>query len=62
MQNAVPSHEVIMQYIKRNGEDFRCETSAHPIEALRNRKEDNTTFSKIKLSAREIVLFFMKNL
>lgn len=44
--NAVPSHEVIMQYIKRNGEDFRCETSAHPIEALRNRKEDNTTFAR----------------
>ncbi len=44
--NTVPSHEVMANYIKRNGEDFRFETSQHPIEELRNRKEDNTTLAR----------------
>ena len=42
----VPSHEVIQTYIKRNGEDFRVETSEHPVEELRNRSVDNTSIAR----------------
>lgn len=38
----VPSHAVIDAYIKRNGMDYRWETQANPIPALRDRKKDNT--------------------
>jgi hypothetical protein len=36
------SHKVIEEYIKKNGNDYRFETSENPIEALRFRTKDNT--------------------
>lgn len=42
----VPSHVVIKDFISKNGEDYRFEKSAHPIEELRNRKDDNTTIAR----------------
>lgn len=39
---AVPSHAVIDDYITQFGQDYRFETAPNPIEALRNRKADNT--------------------
>jgi hypothetical protein len=38
----VPSHQVIETYICRRGMDYRFETAPNPIEALRNRRDDNT--------------------
>ena len=40
--NAVPSHQTIESYIRRYGTDYRFETQLNPIEALQNRKSDNT--------------------
>ena len=40
--NAVPSHQVIETYIGHYGTDYRFETQLNPIEALQNRKSDNT--------------------
>lgn len=37
-----PSHKVIEEYIKKNGNDYRFETSENPIEVLRCRTKDNT--------------------
>lgn len=37
-----PSHKVIEEYIKKNGNDYRFETSENPIEVLRQRTKDNT--------------------
>ena len=45
-QCAVPSHEVIDSYIKMNGEDYRWEAAPHPIECLKDRHIDNTTFGR----------------
>ena len=36
------SHKVIENYIKKNGNDYRFETSENPVEALRCRTCDNT--------------------
>ncbi len=41
-----PCHEVIEQYISRYGTDYRFETQPHPIEALQNRRVDNTTIAR----------------
>lgn len=38
----VPSHRVIERYIDRFGTDYRFETALNPIEALQNRRRDNT--------------------
>lgn len=38
----VASHNVIETYIMEAGEDYRNEDDAHPVEALRDRKRDNT--------------------
>ena len=38
----VPSHNVIEEYIHRNGMDYRFQVAPNPIEELRNRKKDNT--------------------
>ncbi len=43
-----PSHKVIEKYIKENGEDLRYEIAPHPIQELRNRKEDNITVGRGK--------------
>ncbi len=37
-----PSHKVVEEYIKKNGNDYRYETSENPIEVLRCRTKDNT--------------------
>ena len=44
--NAVPSHMVIDRYIARNGQDYRFETAPNPIEALRDRRSDNTSVGR----------------
>lgn len=38
----VPSHNVIEEYIRRNGSDYRFQVAPNPIEELRNRRKDNT--------------------
>ena len=45
--NAAPSHRVIQENIARNGLDYRFETQPSPIEALRDRKADNTSVGRI---------------
>ena len=42
----VPSHQTIRQYLAGHDEDYRWETAPNPIEALRNRKVDNTTLGR----------------
>lgn len=39
---AVPTHKVILDYIKKEGLDYRYQTREHPVEALRERSTDNT--------------------
>ena len=46
--NDAPSHKVIEDYIKKNGEDLRFETAAHPEKVLQNRKTDNVDIGRIK--------------
>ncbi len=43
-----PSHLVIKNYIDKKGTDLRYEVDPHPIEALRDRKKDNTSIGRIK--------------
>ncbi len=40
--NIVPSHNVIDNFIKRNGIDYRYQVAPSPVVELRNRREDNT--------------------
>ena len=42
----VPSHDVINKAIEKLGKDYRYQDKAHPIEALNNRKKDNTTVGR----------------
>ncbi len=44
--SSVPSHEVISRYISQFGTDYRFETQPNPIEALQNRKSDNTAVGR----------------
>ena len=44
----VPSHIIIEDYIAHLGTDYRWESRPHPIEALQNRKKDNTTLAMPK--------------
>ena len=46
MEN-VMSHEVIGEYIRRNGQDYRFEVAEHPIPELRCRTEDNTQVGRL---------------
>ena len=46
--NAVTSHEVIERYIRENGQDYRFETQPNPVEALRDRRSDNTSVGREK--------------
>ena len=39
---SVPSHVVIERYMERFGTDYRFETGLNPIEALQDRRRDNT--------------------
>lgn len=45
---SVPSHRVIFEHQKRDGEDYRSEMRPHPVEALRDRTRDNTTIARSK--------------
>ena len=42
----VPSHRVIGEAIKRDGEDYRLEDAENPVPVLRNRTEDNTELGR----------------
>ena len=42
----VPSHNVIDGIIRQNGMDYRFETAENPIEALRDRRTDNTSVGR----------------
>ncbi len=44
--NTVASHLVIDRHQKMKGIDYRSEVDSHPVEALRNRKADNTTIGR----------------
>lgn len=44
----VPSHNIIEKYISEKGQDYRFQVEPHPIEALQNRKTDNTTIARTK--------------
>lgn len=47
-----PSHNVIESYIAGHGQDYRYETAPNPIEALQNRKQDNTSVGRVKGAAK----------
>ena len=42
----VASHNVIENYIKEHGQDYRFEESENPVKELQNRKKDNTTVGR----------------
>ncbi|MEG1983960.1 MAG: hypothetical protein RSA97_05160 [Oscillospiraceae bacterium] len=44
----VQSHKTIKSYIGKNGEDYRYTQAPHPIEALDDRKHDNTEVGRKK--------------
>jgi hypothetical protein len=44
--DAVPSHMLIDRYISVNSQDYRFEIAPNPIEALRDRRRDNTTVGR----------------
>ena len=46
--NSVASHVVIDRHQKMKGEDYRAEVKPHPVEALRNRKVDNTAIARTR--------------
>lgn len=45
--DGVTSHTFIEDYIARFGQDYRFETAPHPVEALRDRKTDNTGIGRV---------------
>ena len=45
--STVPSHNVIEERLLRCGQDYRYQIEQNPIEALRNRKEDNTSVGRV---------------
>ncbi len=42
----VPSHNVIEEFIKKNGIDYRFQVALSPVPELRNRREDNTSVGR----------------
>ena len=44
----VPSHEVVEEYIGKNGRDYRSEEAENPVPALQDRKADNTEIGRVK--------------
>jgi hypothetical protein len=46
--NSVASHLVIDRHQEMKGIDYRSEVGPHPVEALRDRKVDNTTLGRTK--------------
>lgn len=49
--NAVTSHTVIEDYIRQFGQDYRWETAANPVNALRDRTSDNTEVGRVAQAA-----------
>lgn len=47
-EEALPSHAVIENHIKKFGKDYRYETADNPVKELKNRKKDNITAGRIK--------------
>ena len=47
----VPSHVVIERYMERFGTDYRFETGLNPIEALQDRRRDNTEVGRPLVAA-----------
>ena len=45
----VASHQVIEEHIGTSGKDYRFEERPHPVEALRDRTQDNTTIARGKI-------------
>lgn len=45
----VASHQVIEEHIGTSGKDYRFEEKLHPVEALRDRTQDNTTIARGKI-------------
>ena len=41
-EEAVPSHRIVEMLMEKTGEDYRFEIAPHPVQALRNRKADDT--------------------
>lgn len=48
---SVPSHRVIERYMSRFGTDYRYETGLNPIEALQDRRHDNTSVGRPQVPA-----------
>jgi len=48
VEGNVPSHSFMKSYIGGRGQDLRYELKPHPIEELRNRKEDNAVIARKK--------------
>ncbi len=42
----VPSHNLIENFIRRNGSDYRYQVAPNPVPELRNRREDNTSVGR----------------
>ncbi len=42
----VPSHNVIEEFIRKNGIDYRFQVALSPVPELRNRREDNTSVGR----------------
>ena len=47
---AMPSHKVIKDHITKFGQDYRVQDKDHPVKALKDRKEDNTTLGRTQKS------------
>lgn len=45
----VASHQVLKSHIGTSGKDYRFEEKPHPVEALRDRTQDNTTIARGKI-------------
>lgn len=45
-ESQVPSHMVILEHIKKKGEDYRVQVREHPIKLLEDRTEDNTSIAR----------------
>ncbi len=47
----VPSHNVINDFIRRRGADYRYQVAPSPVPELRNRRQDNTSVGRIPNAA-----------
>ncbi len=49
----VPSHRIINEYQKQNGEDYRFQEGEHPVPALADRKKDNACLGRVPGASKE---------